>query len=284
MNKLAMKIKADVTEINKQMERSAKILADAAKKSQLSIISMSKAFAKISPIDYNKPMPSFSSRTADNPRYWKQLQKEMNQMNYENLKRDDTIYHCVVDGETEYLIRFIGDENKQIINYHTGRIINNSTAIYGNNRTNYRLANLEERCRFYNIFGYRDAKGRVWKIGDNDSNGDEILKFSLGSETWKKDRVWAQTEIEGDPEGGGSVYWMDTYCGEFPVKDSTSSIGNIQKSPDVAQELTNIDIKSLLQMFESGRLSINEARELLGLPPIKVAKVSWFKKALRWLV
>ena len=263
----SIKIKADATEMNKQMERSAKILADAAKKSQVSIQDVGKAFAKISTIDYNIPVASFSSYTANNPKYWKELQKEVNQMNYKDLKRDNTIYHCSrTDNGFTYLFRFIGDENKQIINCDTGEIFDDYTALQSSNVNKYRLANLEEQCRFYNEFGYKDAKGRVWKVDDNDPNGNKIEKFETDS---RSEKICIKYEYEDNRTLWMSIFWLDKYDGESPMEKSISE--SIQESLDVTQEFA-----------KSGYMTINQCRE--SISPTKPEKSHWFKRFMRRIV
>ena len=262
-----MKIKADATELNEQMERSAKILADAVKKSQVSIEDVGKAFAKMSAIDYNIPIPSFSSHTSNNSDYWKELQKEMNQMNYENLKRDNTVYHCTIIGTgSTCLFRFIDGDRKQIINCHTGYRFNDSDALHDNMLNMYRLANLKEQCRFYNEFGYKDAKGRVWKAGDSDSEGGKIEKFEIGYDGKK---VWTKSRHDSVRRSWRQTCWLDKYEGRFPVEKSF--IESMQEPIDILREAV-----------ETSQMSINQCRESLNLT--KPKKVHWLKRFIRKLV
>ena len=262
----SIKIKVDATEMNKQMERSAKILADAAKKSQISIENVGKAFAKISPIDYSILIPSFSSYTANNPNYWKEFNKEI-KMNYKDLKRDDTVYHCRISGQGDtYLFRFISGDRKQIINCDTGRVFDDCAALYDNMLNYYRLANLEEQCRFYNEFGYKDAKGRVWKVGDSNSYGDKILEFDSNS---RGETIWIKAEYEANKFIWGSACRLDNYEGQFPVKKALTQ--RIQGSLDFAQELA-----------KSSYMTIDQCRE--SISPTKLEKVHWFKRFVRKIV
>ena len=211
-------------------------------------------------------MPSFSSYTTNNPDYWKEFKKEMNKMEYKDLKRDNTVYHCVFGGEVNYLFRFIDGDRKQIINCHTGEVFGDSIAFNGSGMNEYQLANLEEQCRFYSEFGYKDVKGRTWKVGDNDSGGDKIEGFEIG---YDGGNVWTKSRRDS-----GGVSWQPTrrvnnYGGELPVEKS--SVQLIQESLDVAQELV-----------KSGYMSIDQSREAMN--PTKPEKVHWFKRFIRKLV
>ena len=268
MMDLIMKIKSDATELNKQIERSSKILADAAKKSQVSIQDVGKAFARINTIDYNIPITSFSSHTANNPNYWKKFNKEMNQMNYEYLKRDNTVYRCSrTDNGFTYLFRFINDgDRKLIINCDTSEIFDDCTALQRGGVNTYRLANLEEQCRFYNEFGYKDAKGRVWKVGDNNPEGDEIAEFEAGSES---ETIWTKSRHGNFKTSWRLTHRLNEYEGKFPVKNPRSS--RMQDPRDILREAV-----------ESSQMSINQCREALNLT--KPEKVHWFKRFIRKLV
>ena len=182
-------------------------------------------------------------------------------MNYKDLKRDNTVYHCNIAHGANYLFRFIDDDRKQIINCDTGVVFNDSEALYDNMLNYYRLANLEEQCRFYNEFSYKDAKGRVWKMGDNDSEGDKIKGFETsfdGETIWiKHEHLWR------------SICWLDEYEGEFPVKKSFSR--RVQESLDVAQELA-----------KTGYMTINQCRESLN--STEPEKVHWLKRFIRRIV
>ena len=240
-NKLKLKIEADPTKFNEEIRKAKTTI--------------------INSINQSLNIPSFSSYTANTTKYWKQLQKEMNQMNYKDLKRDNTVYHCVFDGNANYLFRFIAGHKKQIINCDTGEIFGGSVALRGSSKNKYRLANLEEQCRFYNEFGYKDAKRRVWKVGDNDSRGNEIEEFVVsfdGETIFIKNRcIWRQT------------CWLDEYEGEFPVEKSLIT---------VTQEPTDI----LRMAVETSLMSLDQCRESLN--SAEPEKVHWLKRFIRRIV
>ena len=187
-------------------------------------------------------------------------------MKYEDLKRDNTVYHCIINNAVHYLFRFIEGDRKQIINYHTHGCFNNCIAFRGGDMNKYRLANLEEQCRFYNEFGYKDAKGRVWKVGDNDSHGCEIMEFETGS---KSKTIWTKSKYPGSGVLWGSTCLLDRCGDESPLRKLFSE--STQESLDIVNELA-----------KSGYMTIDQCRESLN--STKPEKVHWFKRFIRRIV
>ena len=136
---------------------------------------------------------------------------EMKSMNYGDLKRDNTVYQLIHSSDSEWLFRFNLDESKDLIcmlGRNKDTVWTNKENVCGSTGDEYKIASLQQRVQFYTKLGYRDAQGRLWQIGDLDAESDKIVEFKVGPENWKKDRIWAETEIEGDRGYGGSVHWL----------------------------------------------------------------------------